>query len=263
MSGPSGLAAISGRIQVLSAPPPAVAAIHSRFAGMLDAASAAAAVAEPPAPAPATSPHDRLATIPPLGETASAVPSTFVPLAAGTTSTAPVTTTPVTTSGTASILPPPAVPPGVNPTAPVTGVWASRVPNARGQALVPAIAATAQRYGLDPAFLAAVFWTESSYTADAVSPTGAIGLGQLMPGTAETLGVDPWDPMQNMDGAARLYRYYLEKYDGDIELAISAYAAGPGAVARAGGIPDDFTANYIVKLLGRRDWLNGLRETAP
>jgi soluble lytic murein transglycosylase-like protein len=84
-----------------------------------------------------------------------------------------------------------------------------------------------------------------------------------MPQTAQWLGVDPWDPMQNMEGSARLYRYYLDKYNGDVELSISAYAAGPGAVAQAGGIPDDFTADYITKLLGRRDYLNGLRPDAP
>ncbi len=168
------------------------------------------------------------------------------------------------TPGAGSLLAVPMVRPAGH-SAPVTppGDWVSRVPNARGVAFAPAIQAVAARHGLDPAFLAAVFWTESSYTPTAVSPTGAIGLGQLMPETAAWLGVDPWDPMQNMEGAARLYRHYLDTYGGDIELAISAYAAGPGAVKRAGGVPDQFTADYIVKLLGRRDYLNGLRDTPP
>jgi soluble lytic murein transglycosylase-like protein len=151
---------------------------------------------------------------------------------------------------------------GANPPVP-TGTWVERIPNARGKALAAAIAAVADRYRLDPAFLAAVFFTESSYVPDAVSRTGAIGLGQLMPETAAWLGVDPWDPMQNMEGSARLYRWLIDKYDGDMTLAISAYAAGPGAVARAGGVPDQFTANYVTKLLGRTDYLNGLRSSMP
>ena len=137
------------------------------------------------------------------------------------------------------------------------------MPNQRGKDLAPYIQGVADRYGLDPALLAAVFWTESSYHADAVSSAGAVGLGQLMPGTAKTLGVDPRDPMQNMDGSARLYRYLIDKYDGSLELAISAYACGEGAVARAGGVPSDFARGYIAKLLGRRDYLAGTRPTPP
>jgi soluble lytic murein transglycosylase-like protein len=144
-----------------------------------------------------------------------------------------------------------------------TGVWVDRIPNARGKALAPAIAAAAQRYGLDPAFLAAVFWTESSYTPDVVSRTGAIGLGQLMPETAQWLGVDPWDPMQNIDGSARFYKQLIDNNHGDMSLAIASYAAGPGAVKRAGGIPDQFTADYVTKLLARTDYLAGRRSTAP
>ncbi len=144
-----------------------------------------------------------------------------------------------------------------------SGTWVDRIPNARGKALAPAIAAAAQRYGLDPAFLASVFWTESSYTPNVVSRTGAIGLGQLMPETAQWLGVDPWDPMQNIDGSARLYKYFLDRNNGDITLAIASYAAGPGAVKRAGGIPDQFTANYVTKLLARTDYLAGRRATPP
>ena len=152
---------------------------------------------------------------------------------------------------------------GTSGTTTPEGVWVDRVPNERGKALAPAIQAAADRYNLDPAFLAAVFWTESSYHPDAVSRTGAIGLGQLMPETAEWLHVDPRDPMQNIDGSARLYRYLIDRNDGNMPLAIASYAAGQGAVKRAGGVPDQFTANYITKLLGRRDYLNGDRSTAP
>jgi soluble lytic murein transglycosylase-like protein len=142
-------------------------------------------------------------------------------------------------------------------------VWVVRIPNARGAALAPAIQAAADKYNLDPAFLAAVFWTESSYHPDAVSRTGAIGLGQLMPETAEWLKVDPKDPLQNIDGTAHFYRYLLDRNHGDLPLAIASYAAGPAAVQRAGGVPDQFTANYINKVLGRRDYLNGVRTNPP
>jgi soluble lytic murein transglycosylase-like protein len=148
-------------------------------------------------------------------------------------------------------------------TASADGGWVARIPNERGKALAPAIEATAKRYGLEPAFLAAVFWTESSYTPDAVSRTGAIGLGQLMPETAEWLGVDPWDPMQNMEGSARLYSQLRDHFGGDMRLAIASYAAGIGAVKRAGGVPDEFTARYIDKLMARTDYLAGRRATAP
>jgi soluble lytic murein transglycosylase-like protein len=144
-----------------------------------------------------------------------------------------------------------------------SGVWVDRIPNERGKALAPAIAAAAEKYHLEPAFLAAVYWTESAYTSDAVSRTGAIGLGQLMPETAAWLGVDPWDPLQNIDGSARLYRSFLDQNNGDMRLAIASYAAGPGAVKRAGGVPDQFTANYITLLLARTDYLAGRRATPP
>lgn len=141
--------------------------------------------------------------------------------------------------------------------------WVARIPSERGKAYAPAIEAAAAKYRLEPAFLAAVFWTESSYHPDAVSRTGAIGLGQLMPETAAWLGVDPWDPMQNIEGAAKLYRYHLDQWHGDMSLAIASYAAGAGAVKRAGGVPDDFTARYIDKLLARTDFIAGRRANSP
>ena len=141
--------------------------------------------------------------------------------------------------------------------------WVARIPSERGKAYAPAIEAAAKKYRLEPAFLAAVFWTEFSYHPDAVSRTGAIGLGQLMPETAAWLGVDPWDPMQNIEGAAKLYRYHLDQWHGDMSLAIASYAAGAGAVKKAGGVPDDFTARYIDKLLARTDYIAGRRANSP
>lgn len=97
---------------------------------------------------------------------------------------------------------------------------------------------TAQRYGLDPALLAAMVKVESGFDPRAVSPAGAKGLLQLMDATARALGVqDPFDPAQNLEGGARYFRQLLERFGGDVRLALAAYNAGPGAVQRAGGIP--------------------------
>ena len=92
------------------------------------------------------------------------------------------------------------------------------------------------RHGVSPALLASVARAESGMNPRAVSPAGAQGLMQLMPGTAKSLGVDAFDPRQAVDGAARLLKSHLETF-GSTELALAAYNAGPGAVRRHGGIP--------------------------
>ena len=94
----------------------------------------------------------------------------------------------------------------------------------------------AARYGLSPALLAAVAKVESGYNPSAVSPAGAQGLMQLMPGTAAGLGVNPFDPAQAVDGAARLLSRNLHDF-GSLPLALAAYNAGAGAVRQYGGIP--------------------------
>lgn len=97
-------------------------------------------------------------------------------------------------------------------------------------------AAAGARHGVDPALLAAVARVESNFDPNARSSAGALGLMQIMPGTAAGLGVDPLDPAQAVDGAARYLADALRDF-GTVPLALAAYNAGPGAVRRHGGIP--------------------------
>lgn len=109
----------------------------------------------------------------------------------------------------------------------------------------------AQRSGLPPEFVASVAKVESGFRQDAVSPKGAIGVMQLMPATAQALGADPRDLEQNIDAGARLLRDLLLQYDGDVVKALSAYNAGPGAVARYRGLPPyEETRRYVNKVIG-------------
>lgn len=115
--------------------------------------------------------------------------------------------------------------------------------------LEPAIARAAERYGIDPAVIKAVIRAESGFRSDAVSRAGALGLMQLMPGTARALDVDPTNPEQNIDGGTRYLREQLDSF-GSLELALAAYNAGPGAVSRYGGIPPYAeTERYVANVL--------------
>ena len=116
----------------------------------------------------------------------------------------------------------------------------------------PLIREAELRYRLPPGLMLALVWAESSFNPLAISPAGAAGLAQLMPETARELGVrNRHDPRQNIEGGARYLRQMLDRF-GDIHLALAAYNAGPGAVARAGGIPRNReTPAYVRSVLQR------------
>jgi len=114
------------------------------------------------------------------------------------------------------------------------------------------VAQLAAKYDISPALLEAVVWQESRWNELAVSPVGARGLAQLMPGTAAQMGVNPHDPMANLEGGARYLRMQLDAFGGNIEKALAAYNAGPARVEKAGGIPNiRETKAYVASIMAR------------
>ncbi len=109
--------------------------------------------------------------------------------------------------------------------------------------------AAADKYGLPRKLVRSVMRVESASQPAAVSPKGAVGLMQLMPETARQFGVDPRDPVQNVDAGARYLRELLEKYNGALWHALAAYNAGAGAVDKYHGIPPySQTIDYVNKV---------------
>lgn len=141
-----------------------------------------------------------------------------------------------------------------------------RVNEQHRQRFTPDVNRIAAQYRLDPALMHAVISAESSYNPWAVSPKGAMGLMQLMPGTAERFGVgNPYDPIANMHGGARYLRWLLDQFN-DTRLAVAAYNAGEGAVQKYGNQipPYPETQTYVVRVLDfyQQYRLNGLYNTA-
>ncbi|USI73435.1 lytic transglycosylase domain-containing protein [Sphingomonas morindae] len=110
-------------------------------------------------------------------------------------------------------------------------------PPAAPAAFQAPLSQAADQAGLSPALLAALVWQESRWQPAARSPKGAVGLTQLMPGTARALSVDPADARASLAGGARYLRRLLDRFDGNVERALAAYNAGPGRVPRGAGLP--------------------------
>jgi len=128
-----------------------------------------------------------------------------------------------------------------------------RVPsdNASGEVIERSIQKAAARYSLSPGLIRGVIRAESNFQADAVSSAGAKGLMQLMPETAGDLGVTkPFDIQQNIDGGSRYLRQMLDRFGGNLKLALAAYNAGPGAVEKyEGRVPYAETQEYVKRVL--------------
>lgn len=142
---------------------------------------------------------------------------------------------------------------------PVTSVQAqiSGQPELRGYAqaskpqILSMVSQISRKHGVDEKLVKALIQQESGFNTNATSHCGAMGLMQLMPATAKTLGVtDPYNPVQNVDGGVRHLKWLLSKYNGNVILSLAAYNAGSGAVDKYDGVPPyPETQNYVKKIL--------------
>lgn len=132
------------------------------------------------------------------------------------------------------------------------------VSQAQAQQIAYLLVTKAEEHNLETALLAGLVATESAFNSNAVSPVGAQGLGQLMPGTARDLGVTrPFVAEDNLDGCARYLKQMLRANGNSVSLALASYNAGPGAVAQYGGIPPySETINYVRTIQYRRTVLS-------
>ena len=125
----------------------------------------------------------------------------------------------------------------------------------RRAALAVAIFELSPSFGLDPALVIEVVRAESGFNPRARPPKGALGLMQLIPGTAKRFGVrDPFEPTQNLKGGMAYLSWLLQHFDGDLTLTLAGYNAGEGAVERHGGVPPyRETQDYVKRILSRYD----------
>ena len=144
----------------------------------------------------------------------------------------------------------PATPAAIAVYAKVLRHFNPELPRWQSRDLAQRVLVNAERWRIDANMLVAIVAVESSWHTHAVSPAGAIGLGQLMPGTAANLGVNPRDPKQNLSGAARYLRGLMQRFGTHYQLVFAAYNAGPRAVNEYGGVPPyDETQNYVLRVI--------------
>jgi soluble lytic murein transglycosylase-like protein len=156
----------------------------------------------------------------------------------------------------------PATPLSIAAYAAVLREYNPQMPGWQSKDLARHLLVTAARWKVDTNMLAAIITVESSWRTHALSYAGAYGLGQLMPGTAAKLGVNPRDPTENMQGAARYLRGLLQRFGSKpnrYALVFAAYNAGPLAVQKYGGVPPYYeTQHYVLKVLRAWNELRGI-----
>lgn len=143
-----------------------------------------------------------------------------------------------------SVAPAASTSPAPKTTPPVRGKRAERIYH-------PIVVKTASQYEIDPALIKAIIFAESGFDPLAISRRGAVGLMQLMPATAEAMGVkNRFDPAHNIAGGVKYFKMLVTRFQGDIRLALAAYNAGSKTVRRYNGVPPyEATQKYIVKVL--------------